>query len=121
VSKEAGETRAGASPLEVAVQRSGDAAVLHLEGELDLASVPSLERELKALEDERPPLLVVDLRELAFIDSSGLRLLLVAAERAEQEGRRFVVVRGSPELNRIFEITGADRQLEIASSPPEGP
>lgn len=120
MNKEAGETRAGPSPLEIAVDRSGDSVVLRLEGELDLASAAQLEGELKALEEERPPLLVADLRRLAFIDSSGLRLLLVAAERAEQEERRFVVVRGSPEVDRILEITGAEHQLELASSPPAG-
>ena len=118
MSKDAGETRAGASPLEIAVDRSGETVVLRLEGELDLASAPSLEGELRAVEEERPALIVADLRQLAFIDSSGLRLLLVAAERAEQEERRFIVVRGSPEVDRIFEITGAEHQLEIVPSPP---
>jgi anti-sigma B factor antagonist len=119
VDKETGERRAGANALEVSVERSGEGVLLRLAGELDLGSAPRLEGELKAVEEERPALLVADLRELAFIDSSGLRLLLVAAERAAQDGRRFVVVRGSPEVDRILQITGADRQLELVSSPPD--
>jgi anti-sigma B factor antagonist len=119
VTNDAGEARAGASALALAVERHDAGIVLRLEGELDLASAPRLEAELEDLEAERPPLLVADLRQLAFIDSSGLRVILVAAERAGREGRRFVVVRGSPEVERVLEITGADRQLELVSSPPE--
>ena len=118
MSKDAARTRAGARTLEISVERSGDAVLVRLEGELDLASAPMLEGELRAVEEERPPLLVADLRRLAFIDSSGLRLLLMAAERAGQAERRFLIVRGSPEVDRILEITGADRQLELIETPP---
>jgi anti-sigma B factor antagonist len=119
VINDTGETRASASALELAVERRDAGVVLSLKGELDLASAQRLEAELEGLQAEKPALLVADLRQLAFIDSSGLRVILVAAERAGREERRFVVVRGSPEVDRVLEITGADRQLELVSSPPD--
>ncbi len=100
------------------MESAPDAVVLRVSGELDMASAPKLERELDAVESIRPELVTMDLRELAFIDSTGLRLLLRAAERAREEKRRFVVVRGSTAVDRIFEITGAERQIEVVG---EGP
>jgi anti-anti-sigma factor len=108
----------GAAALEISVDGGDDRALLRLEGELDLASAERLEDALRGAEAGRPELLVIDLRGLAFIDSSGLRLLLMAGERARKDGRRLIVVRGPSEVDRIFEITGADQQLELVSEPP---
>src|SRR5215217_6776793 len=68
------------TPLSVEISHTGRGVVLALEGELDLAGAATLERELDGL-DEGP--VVVDLRELAFIDSSGLRALVLAARRLQ--------------------------------------
>ena len=111
---------ADGSALEVTLERSSGGATLRLTGELDLASAPAFERELTAAEEKAPDPLTIDLRGLAFIDSSGLRLLLLAAERARAEERRLVVVKASPAVDRVLEITGADRQLELVSDPPDG-
>jgi anti-sigma B factor antagonist len=119
VGTDAAQQGAGGSALEITLERSGDGAILRLTGELDLASAPAFERELAAAEKKAPDPLAIDLRELGFIDSSGLRLLLLAAERARAEERRLVVVKGSPEVDRVLEITGADRQLELVPEPPE--
>ncbi len=112
--------RTGEGALDVDVERSAPGVVLRITGELDLASGSKFERELEAVEEAKPELLVIDLRGLSFIDSSGLRLLLVAAQRARDEQRRLVVVQGPPEVNRVLEITGADQQLDLVSDPPEG-
>jgi anti-anti-sigma factor len=119
VSKDAAQ-QSGEGALEVTLERAKGGLVVRVGGELDLASGDKLERELIKAEKKAPELLVIDMRELSFIDSSGLRLLLVAAQRARDEKRRLVVVQGSPEVNRILEITGADQQLELVSEPPEG-
>jgi anti-anti-sigma factor len=108
----------GAAALEISVDGGDQRALLRLEGELDLASAGRLEDALRAAEANGPECLVVDLRGLSFIDSSGLRLLLMAGERARKDDRRLVVVRGPSEVDRIFEITGADQQLELVSEPP---
>jgi anti-sigma B factor antagonist len=80
---------------------------LALEGELDLAGAHQLETRLDEVEREGSPRLIVDLRQLAFIDSTGLRLLLQADARAKERGCELVLRRGEPTVQRVFEVTGA--------------
>jgi anti-sigma B factor antagonist len=90
--------------------------VLSITGELDLAVAPKLEACLNDLELGPGDTLVIDLSGLEFLDSSGLRILVMAHHRAEQEGFRFVLVRGTDPVARIFELTRMDQQLEIVAS-----
>ena len=90
--------------------------MLALEGELDLAGAATLEREL-AEHDEGP--VVVDLRELAFMDSSGLRALVVAARRLQEASRRFALVPGAAHVMRVFDITRMRERLEFVADPAE--
>jgi anti-anti-sigma factor len=70
----------------------GTSAVLALSGELDVASSPMLEAELIRAADRE--FVIVDLRELEFIDSTGLGTLVRAYQQAQEAGRRFALVRG---------------------------
>ena len=88
-----------------------------LAGELDIASTNELERELEALEANSPGTLILDLRKVDFIDSTGLRAVIAADERARSAGRRFIVVRGSSAVERLFNVTQLDRRLEIIDDP----
>jgi anti-anti-sigma factor len=90
-----------------------EALRLALEGELDLASITTFEDHLRRAEAGGPELLVIDLSDLAFIDSSGLRALVMADERARSEGRRLAIVPGPPPVRRVFEITKLDERLEL--------
>ncbi|MGH2969359.1 MAG: STAS domain-containing protein, partial [Solirubrobacteraceae bacterium] len=74
----------------VRIEQHGEAAVVVPTGELDLATAPALEAALqRALESAASGRVVLDLRELDFIDSSGLRTLLTARRRAEDAGAQF--------------------------------
>lgn len=86
---------------------------LALRGELDLSTVDKLQSELRRLEAASPPLLVLDLSKLTFLDSTGLRCVLTADERARESGRRLVIVRGPEPVQRVFEITRLHERLEI--------
>lgn len=97
----------------------GDGVVrLALAGELDLASAPQVEELLGKVEEDRPPLLVLDLRDLTFMDSTGLRVMVAADARARDSSRRLVIVQGPEPVHRVFRITGLDEHLEIVESPP---
>ena len=89
-----------------------DAARVHVSGELDLATAAQLERSLDEAQ-VHARLVVLDLRELAFMDSSGLHAILDASVRARQLGRRLVVLRGPPKVDRIFTLTGSSDELEF--------
>lgn len=99
------------SGFRVVTSRGEEGVRVALRGELDLAGVPTLERELGAVEETAPPLLVLDLRGLTFIDSTGLRAVIAADDRARRQGRRLVLVPGPEPVQRVFRITGLDRRL----------
>jgi anti-sigma B factor antagonist len=92
--------------------REGGAHVA-LTGELDIASAPKLEEEVRRLESQGRTLIVLDLRGLEFMDSSGLRALLAADSRARERGARLVIVRGDERIQRVLRITRLDERLEI--------
>jgi anti-sigma B factor antagonist len=96
-------------PGQLVIEKTQDAdgVVLALSGELDLASAPVLERELRDAEATGPTRLVIDLAGLAFMDSTGLQALLRARERANNtDGPHQLVLRRAPhQVQRVFELT----------------
>jgi anti-sigma B factor antagonist len=99
--------------LKVTTQDSGGQVTVALKGELDLSSVGKVQDELRRVEAEGPALLVLDLSSLTFLDSTGLRAVVTADERARENGRRFVVVRGPDAVQRVFSITRLEERLEM--------
>jgi len=87
-----------------------------LRGELDLSTADKVERELFRIEETGPELVVLDLSELTFLDSTGLRMIVGADQRARQSDRRLTVVRGPATVQRVFEITKLDGRLEMVDS-----
>jgi anti-anti-sigma factor len=90
---------------------------LALAGEFDLSNASQVEDALKEVEEERPSLLVIDLRDLTFMDSTGLRVMVSADARARDDSRRLVVVQGPESVHRVFRITGLDDHLDIVETP----
>jgi anti-sigma B factor antagonist len=82
-----------------------DAVVLSLRGELDLTSAPLFERELLAAESGKPRRVIIDLSGLEFMDSTGLRALLIARERAQENGHELALRRGPRQVQRVLELT----------------
>jgi anti-sigma B factor antagonist len=89
----------------VAVPERGEVVVV-LTGELDLASADLLEREVRRCRVAGGDCVVVDLRHVAFIDSTGLRLLISLRNTAQRERHRLIVVPGPHRVQRIFDLTG---------------
>ena len=91
--------------------------MLALHGELDLASASLLEAEVDRPEVTAAPNLVLDLRDLQFIDSTGLRTLFSAYQRASARGQGFALTDGSPQVQRLLAITRMGEHMRIVSSP----
>ena len=91
--------------------------LVELEGELDLSTSSRLAGELDALAgaDRR---IVLDLRRLQFMDSSGLAVILRNYQRAKDGGYDLVVVRGPEPVDRVFRLTRTDELLELLEVPP---
>jgi anti-anti-sigma factor len=92
-------------PLSIDSRREGDAVLIALSGELDLASAPDLERELKEAEATNPSRVSIDLSRLGFMDSTGLQALLRARERAGSASYELSLRRGPHQVQRVFELT----------------
>ncbi len=99
---------------------SGGDALIALSGELDLSGAPALDEEIGRLAERADVRRVVlDLRGLSFLDSSGLRVVALAARRLLAEGRELTLVRGSETVQRVFEITRMAERLNFVDTPPE--
>lgn len=105
------------SGFRVEVSTRGAASVVSVAGELDLATSSALEQELERLAGEHVPLVIVDLSELDFMDSTGLSVLVRAHQRSAQAGQRFGLVNGSSQVQRLLDLTGVADRLTLAESP----
>jgi anti-sigma B factor antagonist len=101
-----------AQPFAVTITGDSTRTTVAFSGELDLAGVDRA-REAIAEAEERDGMVVLDLSELTFIDSTGLEVVLRAARRAQESGRRLVVARPSQYVRRLFELTAIDQSLDI--------
>ena len=97
-----------------------DAAWVHVVGELDIATTPQLERTLREAQLEAR-LVVLDLRELLFMDSSGVHAIVNAGIRARQAARRLLVLRGPPNVDGVFTLAGRRDAVEIRDLDPVDP
>ena len=106
------------SGFSISVTEQGGRAVVAITGELDLATAPDLEAVVLERLDAGQSV-VIDLRELQFMDSSGLRVLIAAHTRANEGAGEFAIVRpreGS-EVAKILAIAGVEQQLQIVDQP----
>jgi anti-anti-sigma factor len=88
-----------------------------LSGELDLVASPALDRAIGDQAESDVDLVVVDLRRLEFMDSTGLHAVLRIQQGANELGRRFAVIRGPDPVQRLFELTGLTETLTIVDAP----
>jgi anti-sigma B factor antagonist len=99
-----------------------DAAWVHVAGVLDIATSPQLAR---ALLEATARLVVLDLRDLAFMDCAGVHTIVAASVNARCDGRRLILLRGNPNVDRVFALTGTADDVEVGDldplEPPEQP
>lgn len=107
------------SHFRVEVQSHDGATVIAVSGELDLASSPALQEELDRVAESDSEVLIIDLRELDFMDSTGLSVLVRAHQRAEEQGRELAMVKGSQQVQRLLSLTGVADRLRLLDTPEE--
>ena len=96
----------------VQVEPSRGATKIALSGELDMGTVPILEEYLLRVEADDVAAIMIDLREVTFMDTTGLRAFLAARNRAEESGRKLLLVGAKEPVRRMFELTGQDHVLD---------
>ncbi|MGH8928274.1 MAG: STAS domain-containing protein [Acidimicrobiia bacterium] len=102
--------------LEISRAEKSDWAIITPAGEIDLATVGQLEDELNSAIAEDVKHVVVDLTEVTFMDSTGLRALLSAHQSLGGAGRRLALVVAGGPVDRLLEISGVGQSIEIFSS-----
>ena len=89
---------------------------LYISGEIDLATVDQLEKDLKHCQESGSGNLVVDLTGADFMDSSGLRCLVMADRSYRDAGRRFALVVENGPISRLIELSGVEATIEVVAS-----
>jgi anti-sigma B factor antagonist len=109
--------RDGFRPFAISVARDGDETAIAVTGEIDLASSERVDHEVRTVRAEGAVRIVLDLHEVDFIDSTGLRVLLSLRNDAVRSGYRFELVPPGRAARRIFGITGTRGLFDWRSGP----
>ena len=102
--------------LGISIEREGEALVAIPEGEVDVASASRLRDELLGALESRPPLLVVDLSQVTFLDSTGLAALVAVYRRASEQETAFALAAPTRIAGKVLSITGLDRAWPVFDS-----
>lgn len=97
--------------LTMSSERDGPVHTLRLSGDLDLATTNVVEAELKRVEASDARTIVIDLSDLAFINSTGVHLLVDAELRSRADANGLTLLRGSPTVQRVLQICGVETAL----------
>jgi anti-anti-sigma factor len=103
--------------LRIDVRTATDRVVLELHGELDLLGAPVLQQQIEQAGADTRPILVLDLQDLQFVDSAGLRVVLAAHESTRRRGQELVLTKGSDQVQRLLAIVGVDAHLRVIDAP----
>jgi anti-anti-sigma factor len=99
--------------LAIELEREDNTLVVSLRGEADLFSAASLEEQLNRAIESGADRVIVDLSALQFIDSISLRVLLKAALASRQDSSRLFFRKGSPQVERVLEVSGIKQELRF--------
>ena len=99
--------------FDIEVEHRDGVVVVRPIGELDMVTAPQLRSILKELRDKKASV-VIDLKELTFLDSTGLRLIWDADAESRRDGLELTLTVGNPDIMRVFELTGLTRRLNFA-------
>jgi anti-anti-sigma factor len=100
-------------PFRIDVEPARDSVRVAPVGELDIATVDKLQAEVVRLRESGFTRIVLDLRGVRFLDSTGLRLVLELDAAARADGHDLCVIRGSEIVHRIFEVTQVVDRLQF--------
>jgi anti-sigma B factor antagonist len=106
------EVATGFAGLTTRIDSRNGVASITLSGELDVATVPLLERHLALFESNGIGGIILDLRELTFLDYSGLHVFLAAHARAKAAGRKLILIGATHAARRLFELTYTEFLLD---------
>lgn len=106
--------------IEITVQHPDfDTVHVTVQGSLDLARAYDFDDAMRRIERIAPGTVLLDLRSLEFLDTTGLSRLVAVRRRCRRTGRRLVLVRGPRAVQQLFAVTSVDEQFELVAHPSE--
>jgi stage II sporulation protein AA (anti-sigma F factor antagonist) len=108
-----------ADQLRIDVRQDSGRVILTLAGELDMASSELLEQALAGEDVLGESMVVLDLQQLQFIDSTGLRVILTTLDRCRERGQEFAITPGSEQVQRLLSVTGVAEHLPTIATADE--
>jgi anti-sigma B factor antagonist len=108
-----------AREYQIEVERGNGRAVIRVSGEFDLAATEAVENALLSVEADANGVIVLDLRGVTFLDSTGLRAITSADHRAREAGHELRIVRGPEQVQKLLYVTGMDKILPLVDDPEE--
>ncbi len=103
--------------LRIDTQQRADRLILELHGELDMATSPQLAEALEELAENGPTTVVLDLRGVSFLDSTGLKAIFSARNTTQERGQQLAVTPGSPQVQRLLSLTRLGDHLTVIETP----
>lgn len=100
------------SQLIARIDARNGVARIALEGELDIATAPVVSDHIARFEEAGAAAIMLDMRDLTFVDCSALRIFLAARERSKANGHRFILVGANPRARRLFKLCGTEFLLD---------
>ena len=109
-------------PVQIAIKRQGRTATARLAGEFDLTAAPLVREQLDGLIDAGMQRIVIDLRGVRFLDSSGLGVLLGRYRRlSERGGSIYLVTAAEGSVRTVLEMSGVRQVMPLLASESEVP
>ena len=102
--------------MDISEDRKADAVILALSGKLDATSAKTFEDKILSLINSGVQRLVVDLSQLEYVSSSGLRVFLVAAKRLQPTDGKFALCGMQDHIRQLFDLAGLSSILSIYGS-----
>jgi anti-sigma B factor antagonist len=103
--------------LQIELRQEQDRVVVTLAGELDMANAPLLQSTIESEQLSSTKTVVLDLQQLTFVDSTGLRIILAARELCWRRGQELAITPGSQQVQRLLSVTGVGEHLRTISTP----
>ena len=99
--------------MEISQERDGDVVIVRLSGRLDSSAAPAAEEKLSSAVVGAPPRLAIDMSDLAYISSAGLRVLLVVAKKIQQQKGKVALGGLVANVREVFTVSGFDTIFPI--------
>lgn len=104
------------SEFNVAVHAEGSVEIVVVRGEVDIATADAVRADL-ARAFERGDNVVLDLREVSFMDTQGLAVVIEAQQACAADGSRFAITRAPDHVHRLFDMIGLTTRLAVLDDP----